>query len=121
VLGWVELRGLRCYGRHGVYPEEQATERVFLIDVAVRTDVEPAATSDDLSDALDLACLAQTVQEVIRGPSHKLLESLALATATLVLQRFAQAVEVKVRVRKPDPPGIDAAEEAVAIRVEART
>jgi 7,8-dihydroneopterin aldolase/epimerase/oxygenase len=117
VLGWVELRGLRCWGRHGVYPDEQATERVFLVDVAVRTDVERAARSDDLSDALDLASLAQTVQDVFVGPSRKLLEALALATAAAVLQRFTQAVEVKVRVRKPDPPGIEAAEEAACVQV----
>jgi dihydroneopterin aldolase len=117
VLGWVELTGLRCQGRHGAYPEEQASQRVFLVDVAVRTDVKRAATSDDLSDALDLACLAQTVQEVISGPSRKLLEALALGVSSAVLQRFAQAVEVKVRVRKPDPPGIDAAEEAVCLTV----
>jgi 7,8-dihydroneopterin aldolase/epimerase/oxygenase len=117
VLGWVELQGLRCWGRHGVYPEEQASERLFLVDVAVRTEVGRPASSDDLSDALDLACLAQTVREVVAGPPRKLLESLAVAAAALVLQRFAQAVEVKVRVRKPDPPGIEAAEEAVAVEL----
>ena len=117
MLGWVELHGLRCSGRHGVYPEEQATERLFLVDVAVRTDVGRAASSDELSDALDLACLAQTVQDVVSGPTRKLLESVALAAATAVLQRFAQAVEVKVRVRKPDPPGIEAAEEAVSVEL----
>jgi 7,8-dihydroneopterin aldolase/epimerase/oxygenase len=117
VLGWVELQGLRCWGRHGVYPEEQASERLFLLDVAVRTDVGRPASTDDLSDALDLACLAQTVTDVVSGPPRKLLESLALAAATAVLQRFAHAVEVKVRVAKPDPPGIDAAEEAVSVQL----
>ena len=117
MLGWVELSGLRCRGRHGVYPEEQANERVFLVDVAVRADVERAATTDELSDALDLACLAQAVQEVFRGPSRKLLETLALAVGSAVLQRFTQVVEVKVRVRKPEPPGIDAEEEAASVQL----
>ena len=117
MLGWVELQGLRCWGRHGVYPEERATERLFLVDVAVRTELGRAASSDDLSDALDLADLAQTVQEIVGGPQRKLLESLAVAAATAVLQRFAQAVEVKVRVRKPDPPGLEAAEEAVSVEL----
>jgi 7,8-dihydroneopterin aldolase/epimerase/oxygenase len=117
VLGWVELEGLRCRGRHGVYPEEQASERLFLVDVAVRTEISQAAASDALSEALDLACLAQIVQEVVAGPSRNLLESLALAAATAVLQRFGQAVEVKVRVRKPDPPGIEAAAEAVSVEL----
>ena len=100
-----------------MYPEEQASERLFLVDVAVRTEVGRPASSDDLSDALDLACLAETVQEIVAGPQRKLLESLALAAARAVLQRFAQALEVKVRVRKPDPPGLEAAEEAVSVEL----
>ena len=109
--------GLRCQGRHGAYPGEQASPRLFLVDLAVRTDIGKAAQSDDLSDALDLAGLAETVREVIGGPSRALLESLAVSAATAVLQRFAQALEVRLRVRKPDPPGIEAAEESVAVEV----
>jgi dihydroneopterin aldolase len=117
VLGWLELSGLRCQGCHGVYPEEQASPRVFLVDVAVRTEIGKAAASDELPDTLDLAALADTVRQVVGGPPRKLLESLALAAARAVLQRFAQAVEVKVRVRKPDPPGVEAAEEAVCVEL----
>ena len=67
VLGWIELKGLRCMGRHGVLPEERAQERVFLIDLAVQTDVGAAAASDDLEQALDLAGLAETVCGVLSG------------------------------------------------------
>ena len=117
MLGWVELHGLRCQGRHGVYPEEQASPRLFLVDLAVRTEIGTAARSDDLSDTLDLAGLAETVREVIGGPSRRLLESLTLHVATAILQRFDAAQEVHLRVRKPDPPGIEAAEESVAVEV----
>jgi 7,8-dihydroneopterin aldolase/epimerase/oxygenase len=117
VLGWVELTGLRCQGRHGVYPEEQASPRLFLVDLAVRTDIGQAAASDDLNDALDLAGLAETVREVIGGPSRKLLETLGMQSAQALLRRFPQAEEVRLRVRKPDPPGIDAAEEAVSVEL----
>jgi 7,8-dihydroneopterin aldolase/epimerase/oxygenase len=102
-----------------VYPEERASPRVFLVDVAVRTEIGTAAASDDLADTLDLAGLADTVRQVVGGPSRKLLETLALAAGSAVLQRFEQAVEVKVRVRKPDPPGIGAAEEAVSVELVA--
>ena len=115
MLGWVELRSLRCSGRHGVYPEEQASPRLFLVDLAVRTDVGRAAASDELEDAVDLAGLAATVKEVVGGPSRKLLESLSVQTARELLDRFPGAQEVRLRLRKPEPPGIDAAEEAVSV------
>jgi dihydroneopterin aldolase len=115
VLGWVELRSLRCSGRHGVYPEEQASERVFLVDVAVRAEVGRAAESDDLADTLDLAALAEAVTQIVSGPSRKLLESLSVLAAREVLNRFPEAREVRLKMRKPEPPGIDAAEEAVSV------
>ena len=117
MLGWLELNGLRCQGRHGAYAEEQASPRLFLVDLAVQTDVQRAATSDDLGDALDLAGLADTVRDVVSGPPRKLLESLSVQTAREVLRRFPAAEQVRLRVRKPDPPGIDAAEEAVSVEV----
>ena len=117
MLGWVELRSLRCWGRHGVYSEEQASERVFLVDVAVRAEVGRAAESDQLTDTLDLSDLAQAVTQVVSGPSRKLLETLSVQTAREVLKRFPEAREVRLTMRKPDPPGIEAAEESVAVEV----
>ena len=116
--GWVELRGLRCLGQHGAYPEERAASpRPFVVDVAVQTDVAAAAESDDLGDALDLAALAETVRQVVNGEPRALLEALALDAAGRVLRRFPAAEQVRVRVAKPDPPGLDAAEEAVSLEV----
>lgn len=115
--GWVELKGLRGHGRHGVYPEERLAERLFLVDVAVQTEVGRPAESDDVRDALDLSGLAEAVLGVIGGESRALLETLAVQAAREVLRRFPMAEEVRLRLAKPDPPGIDAAEEAVSVEL----
>jgi dihydroneopterin aldolase len=90
---------------------------VFLVDLAVRTNVAPAAESDNLGDALDLSALADTLQEVVGGESRALLEFLAVQSAREILRRFPAAQEVHLRLAKPNPPGIDAAEEAVSIEL----
>src|SRR5918911_655502 len=98
MLGWIELKVLRCSGRHGVNEQERITPRPFVLDVAVHLDVGAAAESDDLIQAIDLAALAETACGVIRGPSRALLETLAVHVAREVLGRFAMAEDVRVRV-----------------------
>lgn len=115
--GWLEVRGLRCPGRHGASPDEQTGQRLFLVDVVVRADVHAAAESDRLEDALDIAALVAAVREVVGGPPRVLLERVALDVARAILQRFPEAETVRVRLAKPDPPGLDAAEEAVELRL----
>jgi dihydroneopterin aldolase len=119
LAAWLEIRGLRCPGRHGAYPGEQDLLRVFLVDVAVRADVARPAASDRLEDALDFAALAATVRRVVGGVPRALLESLAVAVAREVLATEPTASAVRVRVAKPDPDGLDAAEESVTVSLPA--
>jgi dihydroneopterin aldolase len=115
LMGWLHLRGLRCVGRHGAYGGEQENERVFLVDVAVRLDIRAAAEEDSLSSALDLAALGAAVREVVAGRPRTLIEAVAVDVARDVLRRFPAAHEVRVRLAKPDPPGLGATEEAVEV------
>jgi dihydroneopterin aldolase len=115
VIGRLRLRGLRCTGRHGSSPETRAVESTYLVDVSAQTDLAPAARSDDLADAVDLAALAATVREVVGGPSRVLLETVVVAIAHALLERFPAVQEVRVRVRVPAPAGLDADEEAIEV------
>jgi dihydroneopterin aldolase len=115
VTGRLEIRGLRCRGRHGSSAERREVEAVFLVDLRVGLDLEPAARSDDLAGAVDLAELAATVREVVGGESRVLLETVAVAIAHAVLGRFPALEEVRVRMRVSEPPGLDAAEELVEV------
>lgn len=112
---WLEIRGLTCRGRHGAYEEERGRERLYCVDLRLRTDVARAAETDDLNDAVDFAALSATVQEVVGGSAQALLETVAVRAARLVLDRFPQASAVWLRLGKSYPPGLDAAEEAVEI------
>lgn len=113
--GGLEIRGLRCKGRHGAYAGEQEQERVFLVDLHVAADVGPAVRSDRLEAALDFAELADVVRRVVGGPPRVLLERAAVEVASALLERFATIQQVRVRLRKPEPPGLDATEESAEV------
>lgn len=118
VPGQLQLRGLRCTGRHGAYPGELEVERTFLVDAALRVDLGEAAERDDLASTIDFAEVAEVARATVGGRSHLLLESLAVAIARALLDRFPACAGACVRVAKLHPPGLDADQEAVEVTLE---
>ncbi len=88
----------------------------LLLDVSVGLDLSAVAESDAYADTVDLAELAQTLREALAAP-FLLLETAAVHSARAVLQRYVSVTDVELRVRKPEPDGLDAAEEAVSVRL----
>jgi dihydroneopterin aldolase len=113
--GWLEIRALRCEGRHGAYAGERERTTTFLVDIDVRADLSAAVARDALDATLDLAALAATAREVVGGPSRTLLERVSADVARAILDRFRAAREVRIRVAKPEPLGLGAAAEAATI------
>lgn len=102
-LDRVALRGLRGYGRHGVLPSERANGQPFLIDVELGLDTRRAAKSDDLTDTVDYAGLADRVVALVEGEPVNLIETLAGRIAEMCLEP-AGVEQVQVTVHKPEAP-----------------
>jgi dihydroneopterin aldolase len=105
----VELEGLEVLGRHGVLDEERREGQTFLYDV--RLELAGAPPSDRVEDTVDYRDIADCVREVSDSRQFNLLETLAAAVADALAERFA-VERVRVRVRKPSPPGVPAASAA---------
>lgn len=113
----IELRGLRVFGRHGVFDREKADGQEFVVDLAVHADLAAAAASDDLADTLDYGALAQRAADVVGGPSRDLIESVAGAVADAVLAADGRVREVEVTLHKPSAPiPLDFDDVAVVLR-----
>lgn len=95
------LRGLLFHGFHGVKPEENKLGQKFLIDVDAWMDLRTAGRSDNLSDSVGYTDIYRTVKEIVEGPPHKLLESVAHLIATMTLTKFPNMSAVRVMVGKP--------------------
>ncbi len=57
----IEIRGIRGFGRHGVFEHERADGQEFVVDVRLELDTRPAAASDDLADTVNYGVVAEQV------------------------------------------------------------
>ena len=87
------------FGHHGARPYEKEAGQRLEVDLELNPIDDRAESSDRLADAVDYDHLYRTVREVVEGQSFHLLEALAAATATTILERF-DVRRVKVRISK---------------------
>jgi dihydroneopterin aldolase len=112
----IELRGLRVTTIVGVNPEERDRAQPLELDLDVMTDLRAAGLSDRLEDTIDYGALTLRAVTAADGPGPLLLEHMAQAVATAVLQFDERITGVRVTLRKLRPPiPVDVATAAVTI------
>lgn len=99
----IELRGVRAFGRHGVYDFERAEGQEFVADIVLHLDLAPAGRSDDVRDTVHYGELAEKVASIIAGEPVDLIETLAgrVADAALEYDLVERAI---VTLHKPQAP-----------------
>lgn len=98
------VKGMRFFGYHGVFPEENRLGQQFIVDLELIMDMEQAALTDELQYALDYSEVHSFVKAIVEGPPLKLIEALTGKVASMVLEHYTIVNEVTVRVTKPHPP-----------------
>lgn len=109
------IRGVECFGHHGVFDFERREGQIFLIDLVLGLDTQAAAASDDLHDTVDYGTLVSSVKAAVETDPVDLIEKLAqrIADVCLLDNRVEWAT---VTVHKPDAP-IDATFSDVALTI----
>ncbi len=100
-IGTTGLKNLRIDCVIGVYPHEQTETQPLFLDVEVDYDFAPAATSDDLTEALDYDGVAAGLTSVAQEGRFALLETFAEASAAFCLRSFPSVTAVRLEIRKP--------------------
>ncbi len=98
--GAVRLRRMRFWGRHGVTADERSSPQEIEVDAELVLELERAARSDRLEDAVDYAEAYRACERVVTEQSFSLLEALADACVRELL-RDGRVERATVRVRKP--------------------
>lgn len=99
----ITLTGLKVRGNHGVFEHERREGQDFLVDTTVWIDLDRAAASDDLAETLHYGELAERIAEIVGGPAHDLIETVAGKIADHVMtDQRVHAVEITVH--KPSAP-----------------
>ena len=103
----IDVKGIRAYGKHGVYIEEKKEEQLFLIDVKVLFG-EIKELNDSLKKTINYETLVKKVVDLVEKESFNLIETLAtklvqeieeLAIKTNVIKNIKQ---VSITVHKPE-------------------
>lgn len=97
------LEGMQFYGYHGRNDEEKVLGQPFEVDVEADLDLSAAGKSDDIDDSVSYTDLYRVAKRHAEGPSRDLVEAVAHAIASEILEKYG-VESVRVRVMKVRPP-----------------
>lgn len=101
--GWIGLEKMKFHANHGVYEDEKRQGGSFEINIFVKTDLLPAANSDDLNMAVDYESISKITSDEMNKPSS-LLEHVAKRILEMVLKQHTAVSVAKIKISKMDPP-----------------
>jgi FolB domain-containing protein len=93
------IQDLEVSYRVGVPDAERAQPQRLLLSLELKHDFNPAAAADDLNRTIDYYALSRRLLRLGDGRSWRLIETLAVEIADMVLTDFGPA-EVGVEVKK---------------------
>jgi dihydroneopterin aldolase len=100
----INITGIKAFGYHGVLPHEAIEGQEFIVDLLINLDLQAASRSDELTDTVNYADLAQIVHKNIVGERVQLIERLAGRIADEIKAVYPQILSISVTVHKPHAP-----------------
>ena len=100
----INVKGIKAYGKHGVYSEEKKEDQLFLIDVKlVLEDTEKVRRNiekDLITETINYEIVVEKVIKLVKQESFNLIETLALK----ILKNLKNPIirEASVTVHKPE-------------------
>ena len=102
MVGTAGLKGLRVECILGIYEHERQKKQPVIVDVELDYDFAAAAASDAIGDAVDYDHVAAAVAQLAERQHFQLIETLAEATAGMLLELLTPVQAVRLEVRKPE-------------------
>ena len=102
-MGIIKLTNIRTFSYHGCLEEEAKIGSNYSVDLTIKTNLEPSAKTDELTDTVDYVDLNRIVVEemAIRA---KLLEHVAKRIIDRILKELQMVTKIEVEVTKLNPP-----------------
>ena len=103
----IDVKGIRAYGKHGVYIEEKKEEQLFLIDVKVLFG-EIKELNDSLKKTINYETLVKKVVDLVKKESFNLIETLAtklvqeIEELAIKKNMIKNIKQVSITVHKPE-------------------
>lgn len=101
MTGTTGLHDLRIDCIVGIHPHERDRNQTVFLDLELDYDFGPAAASDAIADAVDYDRVVTLVTDLIQGERFQLIETMAEATAVMLLKQVPAVEAVRLEIRKP--------------------
>ncbi len=98
----IELRGLRFFAEHGMYPEEKKVGNSFEVDAFITTPA-PKKKISSIGQTINYVEVYRIIQEVFATPDQ-FLEGLATEIGDRLYQQFPEMKKLVICIRKLSPP-----------------
>ena len=72
----IDVKGIKAYGKHGVYTEEKKEEQLFLVDVELMLE-DAKELQDSLEETINYETIIQLIIDLVKKESFNLIETLA--------------------------------------------
>ena len=102
-MGLIRIEDMEFYSFHGHFNEEQVIGNRFIVDLEIETDLDSAAKSDNLVDAVDYQ-IAYNVVKSEMAIKSKLLEHIASRILNSLYANLKGIKKATVKIKKMNPP-----------------
>ena len=100
----IRLHNAVFYAYHGVMSEEHNLGGKFEVDVDLFCDLTDARLTDNLHHTVNYEQVYAVMKQAVIGKKYHLIEAVADAIASGILQGFPRVDRVCIKVRKPGAP-----------------
>ena len=100
----IKIKNLEIFGKHGVFPEENALGQKFVVSATLYTDLRNAGKTDDLETSLDYGKICSIIKDFVESNVFMLIERVAEGLAEKLLEDNVALQKIKVKVKKPWAP-----------------
>jgi dihydroneopterin aldolase len=99
----IEVNGIQLYAHHGCLPEEALIGGHYVVDIALLTDFQTAAETDELNQTVDYVAINQIVKDEMAIRS-KLIEHVGERINVRIRKELRGIHQLRVKITKLTPP-----------------
>ena len=98
------IDNLEVFANHGLFEEENRLGQKFIFDIECEFNYKKAMFSDEMTDSISYADIAEVVVKTATTNTFNLLERLSGEILKNIFTEFSQIENIKLKINKPGAP-----------------
>ena len=98
------IDNLEVFANHGLFEEENKLGQKFIFDIECELNYKKAMFSDEMTDSISYADIAEVVVKTATTNTFNLLERLAGEILKNIFTEFSQIENINLKINKPGAP-----------------